>query len=67
MTYLVVDGLDRRVTVEASSPHSARERAKPLFPHGPVGTLAVFEKLDPTKGNRVATQEFFGTTPRIIL
>lgn len=67
MTYMVVDGLSRRVTVEASTPASAREKAKRQFPNGPVGTLAVFEKLDPLQANREGTQEFFGSTPRIIL
>ena len=67
MTYMVVDGLNRRVTVEASTPASAREKAKRQFEHGPVGHLAVFEKLDPLKGNLEGTQEFFGATPRIIL
>lgn len=67
MQYMVVDGLNRRVTVEASTPASAREKAKREFPNGPVGTLAVFEKLDPLQANREGTQEFFGSTPRIIL
>lgn len=67
MRYMVVDGLNRKVEVEASTARSAREKAKPQFPNGPVGQLAVFEKLDPLRANREATQEFFGAMPRIIL
>jgi hypothetical protein len=64
---MVVDGLNRRVTVEASTPASAREKAKRQFANGPVGMLQVFERLDPVRDNLEATREFFGARPPIIL
>ncbi len=69
MKYLVMDaGRSARVEVEAPSPRQAREQAKQqLQARGWIGELEVYEREDPLKGNRPATEEFFGARPPIIL
>lgn len=65
--FLVIDtGRTVRVEIEASSAQRAREKAKQQL-SGWVGDLEVFVREDPLKGNRPATEEFFGARPPIIL
>jgi hypothetical protein len=65
--FLVMDtGRTVRVEIEAPSPQRARETAKRQL-SGWVGDLEVYVKEDPLKGNRPATEEFFGARPPIIL
>lgn len=66
MRYLVVDGIGRRVEVEATNPHRAREQAKRELKGEYIGELAVYEKLDPVKENAEATREFFAPPAYII-